>query len=130
MPASPLLTYTGPRLSLRTFLVSQDTPGLVYGQTNIGIPDHVTAQNAAYLTLEQDPGRRIPMSAVKDPRVDACLFFINPNHLKDAEVAAMAHLAELVPIVPVIAKVTTRRISISPPSPGHSDCLWFVTFTN
>ncbi|KAL0043126.1 hypothetical protein WJX79_009877 [Trebouxia sp. C0005] len=82
----------------------QDTPGLVYGQTSVRIPDHIKAQNNAYLAWEQDPTRSAPMSASVDHRVDACLFFLNPNHLKDAEVAAMAALAEMVPVVPMIAK--------------------------
>ncbi|KAL0048569.1 hypothetical protein WJX82_006030 [Trebouxia sp. C0006] len=82
----------------------QDTPGLVYGQTSVRIPDYITKQNNAYLAWEQDPSRCAPMSATVDHRVDACLFFLNPNHLKDAEVAAMAALAEMVPVVPMIAK--------------------------
>ena len=86
---------------------TQDTPGLVYGQTSVRIPDHIKAQNNAYLAWEQDPTRSAPMSASVDHRVDACLFFLNPNHLKDAEVAAMAALAEMVPVVPMIAKVNT-----------------------
>ncbi|DBA76352.1 TPA: hypothetical protein ACH3X1_010063 [Trebouxia sp. C0004] len=81
----------------------QDTPGLVYGQTSVRIPDHITKQNNAYLAWEQDPARCISMSA-SDHRVDACLFFLNPNHLKDAEVAAMVALADMVPVVPMIAK--------------------------
>ena len=85
----------------------QDTPGLVYGQTSVRIPDYITKQNNAYLAWEQDPSRCAPMSATVDHRVDACLFFLNPNHLKDAEVAAMAALAEMVPVVPMIAKVDT-----------------------
>ena len=87
----------------------QDTPGLNYCQPNTQILDHITAKNAAYLACEQDFQRRVPMSAVEDMRVDACLFFINPNSLKAEEVAAMARLAELVPIVPMIAKVGRRR---------------------
>lgn len=83
----------------------QDTPGQVYGQTNVRIPDHITAQNDRYLAWEQSPHRSVPMSAGGDHRVDACLFFLNPNHLKDAEVADMVQLSELVPVVPMIAKV-------------------------
>lgn len=84
----------------------QDTPGLIYGQTSVRIPDYITAQNEAYLAWEQNPERSASMSASDDHRVDACLFFLNPNYLKDAEVAAMAHLSDLVPVVPMIAKVT------------------------
>ncbi len=85
----------------------QDTPGLVYGQTSVRLLDHITKQNNAYLAWEQDPTRCAPMSASVDHRVDACLFFLNPNHLKDAEVVAMVALADMVPVVPLIAKVTT-----------------------
>ena len=88
----------------------QDTPGLIYGQTNVRIPDHITKQNADYLAFERDPQRRVPMSASDDHRVDACLFFLNPNHMKDAEVEAMAHLSELVPVVPMIAKVSPATL--------------------
>jgi len=84
----------------------------------VRIPDHITAQNAAYLAWEQNPQRSVPMSASDDPRVDACLFFLNPNHLKDAEVAAMAHLSELVSVVPMIAKVSKTHITLRP-----CDCL-------
>ena len=69
------------------------------------IPDYITAQNEAYLAWEQNPERCASMSASDDHRVDACLFFLNPNYLKDAEVAAMAHLSDHVPDVPMIAKV-------------------------
>lgn len=50
------------------------------------------------------------MSGVEDMRVDACLFFINPNSLKAEELAVMAQLAEVVPIVPMIAKVTMSQV--------------------
>lgn len=83
----------------------QDTPGQVYGQTKVRIADFITAQNERYLAWEQSPHRSVPMSAGDDHRVDACLFFLNPNHLKDAEVADMVQLSELVPVVPMIAKV-------------------------
>ena len=86
-------------------LTLQDTPGLIYGQTHVRIPDHITAQNARYLAWEQNPRRSTPMAVSDDHRVDACLFFLNPNHLKDSEVAAMVHLSEVVPVVPMIAKV-------------------------
>lgn len=86
-------------------LAVQDTPGQVYGQTNLRIPDYIRAQNERYLAWEQSPERAVPMSAGDDHRVDACLFFLNPNHLKDAEVADMVQLSELVPVVPMIAKV-------------------------
>ncbi|KAL3141918.1 hypothetical protein ABBQ32_004572 [Trebouxia sp. C0010 RCD-2024] len=82
----------------------QDTPGQIYGQTNLRIPDYIRAQHERYLAWEQSPERAVPMSAGDDHRVDACLFFLNPNHLKDAEVADMVHLSELVPVVPMIAK--------------------------
>lgn len=90
-------------------LTVQDTPGLVYEQTTVRIPDHITAQNARYLAWEQNPERSAPMSATDDHRVDACLFFLNPNRLKDAEVKAMVQISELVPIVPMIAKVILRQ---------------------
>ena len=83
----------------------QDTPGQVYGQTKVRIADFIIAQNERYLAWEQSPHRSVPMSAGDDHRVDACLFFLNPNHLKDAEVADMVQLSELVPVVPMIAKV-------------------------
>ena len=95
-------------VTLSLYGLLQDTPGLNYCQPNTQILDHITAKNAAYLACEQDPQRRVPMSAVEDMRVDACLFFINPNNLKAEEVSAMAKLAELVPIVPMIAKVGCR----------------------
>ena len=86
----------------------QDTPGLIYGQTNVRVPAHISKQNKKYLEREQDPQRTQPMHAGPDHRVDACLFFINPNHLKDAEVTAMIQISELVPVVPMIAKVTSE----------------------
>ena len=94
-----------PVLSLSTCLFWQDTPGQVYGQTDVRVPDYITAQNERYLAWEQSPLRSVPMSAGDDHRVDACLFFLNPNHLKNAEVAHMVQLSELVPVVPMIAKV-------------------------
>ena len=90
----------------------QDTPGQVYGQTNVRIPDYIAAQNDRYLAWEQSPLRSVPMTAGDDHRVDACLFFLNPNHLKDAEVADMVQLSELVPVVPMIAKVRTDNLVI------------------
>ena len=93
-------------------LVLQDTPGQVYGQTNVRIPDYITAQHERYLAWEQSPLRSVPMTAGDDHRVDACLFFLNPNHLKDAEVADMVQLSELVPVVPMIAKVRADSLVV------------------
>lgn len=90
--------------NVRCHYLLQDTPGLNYCQPTTSILDHITAKNNAYLALEQDPQRHVPMSAVEDMRVDACLFFINPNSLKPEELTAMADLAKLVPVVPMIAK--------------------------
>ena len=97
-------------MSLTPSLFLQDTPGQVYGQTNVRIPEYITAQNEHYLAWEQSPLRSAPMSAGDDHRVDACLFFLNPNHLKDAEVANMVQLSELVPVVPMIAKVRADKL--------------------
>lgn len=94
-------------------LSSQDTPGMNYCQPTTSILDHITAKNNAYLALEQDPQRHVPMSAVEDMRVDACLFFINPNSLKPEELSAMADLAKLVPVVPMIAKVPVPCTRVS-----------------
>ena len=103
----PPWTTSLPRTLLRVCLL-QDTPGLDYCHPSACILDHITAKNAAYLAHEQDPQRRVPMSAVEDMRVDACLFFINPNNLKAEEVAVMTQLAALVPIVPMVAKVGSQ----------------------
>lgn len=90
----------------------QDSPGLINGQAYVRICDHITAQNAAHLTTEQDPLRSVSIADGDDHRVDACLFFLNPNYLKDAEVTAMADLSKLVPVVPMIAKVSCKVIIV------------------
>lgn len=89
----------------------QDTPG--YGDsTNLAedrqlILDYVTASSNGYLEQEQDPDRKAAMHAIRDTRVDVCLYFIPPHRLRKIDLQFISELAAVVPVVPVLAKADT-----------------------
>ncbi|KAI3438983.1 hypothetical protein D9Q98_001397 [Chlorella vulgaris] len=89
----------------------QDTPG--YGDsTDLAadrrvILDYIQDSSSTYLEQEQDPERKAAMHAIKDTRVDACLYFIPPHRLRKIDLGFMAELAAVVPVVPVLAKADT-----------------------
>ena len=84
----------------------QDTPGVHLPGAPEAILEHVLSQSRKFMTAEEDPKRVVPMSALPDPRVDACIFFLPPHFLKPQDIQLITQLSELVPVVPVIAKVS------------------------
>lgn len=84
----------------------QDTPGLNTQEDVEVVLDYVRAQLQAYMAMEENPRRDLPMSRLADPRVDVALYLIAPHALKPHDVVAMTRLSLLVPVVPVLAKVT------------------------
>lgn len=64
----------------------QDTPG--YGD-NLNIwnniktmTKYVEDQNLRWLRMEQDKKRVVDLAEVEDPRVDVCLFCLQPHRLR------------------------------------------------
>lgn len=92
----------------------QDTPG--YGD-NLNIMDsihlmqqYVERQNKIWLALEMDKGRGVDLAEVEDPRVDLCLFCIQPHRLRPVDLRFMAELGKVVPILPIVTKSDTMTI--------------------
>lgn len=85
----------------------QDTPG--YGDdlniwNNIqSMLAYVEQQNRAWLQVEQDRKRTVPLSDLEDPRVDLCLFCLPPHRLRPVDLR----------YVSIILVYTTRRVFVS-----------------
>jgi septin family protein len=60
----------------------QDTPGLNTQEDLEVVLDYVRAQLQAYMAMEENPRRDLPMSRLADPRVDVALYLIAPHALK------------------------------------------------
>ena len=46
---------------------------------------YVERQNKIWLALEMDKGRGVDLAEVEDPRVDLCLFCIQPHRLRPVD---------------------------------------------
>ncbi|KAK9794337.1 hypothetical protein WJX73_004998 [Symbiochloris irregularis] len=82
----------------------QETPGLHFPQAETAILSHITGQLSQWLRTEQDPERRTQLSLMRDPRVDACLYFLPPDALKPRDIAFMQELSAMVPVIPILSK--------------------------
>ncbi|KAI3661648.1 hypothetical protein MP638_002900, partial [Amoeboaphelidium occidentale] len=86
-----------------------DTPGFgdYVDNTDAWLPivEFIDDQHEAFLRQENQPDRK----NVKDLRVHACLYFIEPtgHSLRELDIEAMKHLSQRVNLIPVIAKADT-----------------------
>ena len=71
------------------------------------ILDHITSCSHHYLGYELDPHRRAALHHLPDCRVDVCLYFLPPHHLRRADVDFLDKLSSLIPVVPILAKADT-----------------------
>lgn len=91
-----------------------DTPGYGDHINNLeswkSISDEVDARFDQYLESEESLAAGAASGSIKDPRIHACLFFIDPtgHSLKPLDVVVMKKLANKVNIVPIIAKADTQ----------------------
>ncbi|PRW59161.1 septin GTPase [Chlorella sorokiniana] len=98
----------------------QDTPG--YGDsTDLAgdrrlVLDYIDVSSSTYLLqasrlpsffIETDPERRAAMAAIRDTRVDVCLYFVPPHRLRQIDLQFICELAAVLPVVPVLAKADT-----------------------
>lgn len=92
----------------------QDTPG--YGDdlnimNNIrSMITYIEQQNRRYLRMELDKQRTVDTSELPDPRVDCCIFCLQPHRLRPVDLRYMLELGQHVPIVPVVTKADTMTI--------------------
>ncbi|KAK9804973.1 hypothetical protein WJX73_006082 [Symbiochloris irregularis] len=92
----------------------QDTPG--YGD-DLNIMNNIKAmikyiedQNRKFLTMELDKQRTVDITELPDPRVDCCIFCLQPHRLRPIDLRYMLELGQHVPIVPVVTKADTMTI--------------------
>jgi septin family protein len=93
--------------TLKYHFTLQDTPGLVFGETQVPVLQYLQQQQKQYYLQESDPTKTEQLYAGKDPRVDACVYFISPHGITNTDVKYMSYLSELVPVIPVLAKADT-----------------------
>ncbi len=60
-------------------LAVQDTPAVNMAGAGDAIMYHIQTQNHQYLTNEDNPSRRRPVSSFVDCRIDACLYLVPPH---------------------------------------------------
>ncbi|KAK9862901.1 hypothetical protein WJX84_011679 [Apatococcus fuscideae] len=82
----------------------QDTPPVNLVGAADAILYYIQSQSHQYLTNEDDPARRCPVSSFVDCRVDAVLYLVPPHSLKPSDISLMATLSKLVPVIPLLAK--------------------------
>lgn len=91
-----------------------DTPGYGDHINNLeswkSISDEVDARFDQYLESQESLDTGASSGSIKDPRIHACLFFIDPtgHSMKPLDVVVMKKLASKVNIVPIIAKADTQ----------------------
>lgn len=83
----------------------QDTPGYGDGynveEQVFDIVNYVIQLQYDYHAQEMD---NVPTDDIKDFRIDACLFFINPHRFQDNDLSFLRELSKVANIVPIIAK--------------------------
>ncbi|KAK9827906.1 hypothetical protein WJX74_008536 [Apatococcus lobatus] len=82
----------------------QDTPPVNLPGAADSILYYIQKQSHQYLSNEDNPSRRRPVSSFVDCRVDACLYLVPPHSLKPSDVTLMASLSKIVPVIPLLAK--------------------------
>eukprot|EP00884_Botryococcus_braunii_P014002 jgi/Botrbrau1/22602/Bobra.176_1s0032.1 len=108
------ITWEDQEERIKWIYMIQDTPG--YGD-NLNIWNNITTmlryvqdQNLRWLRLEQDKKRVVDLGEVEDPRVDICLFCLQPHRLRPIDLRFMLELGKVVPVVPVVMKADTMTI--------------------